>query len=590
MFTEGINKIMTETKTLLISKKNNPKEFFSELHRIRRDEYQQKEKVLSELIIKINKEDGVDFCQIAVDAINDGFRCFDVTPVLEESLADMNLNISSVLMLAESLFEGMQGDMAAFRQFKSFEDLVVKQPEFTRNLLEELLKQDKPYVVGYVSTLYQSLSKNNEREIHKELCTLKTHKSKYVLMAVADALGALNYKPSKNQSLVKKTFNVLEELEAKNLDEVKRIAVFAYMKLFDYSEQSKNKLIKLSESNQPLILGALSHVLLCTQEKSGNEQWFSDVLLNLTNTSCDDKGIIENIDFVLAGLIEKNDNWDLAEGFFISWLQNSNYNSKNDKLSDLFNSTIAAIVNRREKFEILLTKFFNHDSFKIHGAASELISYCQLHKVSQLNLDKKLLKSMSYEDCLYICRKVLGYVISSEYLCSLCFSILDKSPRNKKLKGLIYSVFRSHIGENYPGRTIEFLKKVSSQTKSINKKQVADQVVEDIENYFSERESLPKLNELIAPKQRSQKIFIESNKKMKAAMEEAQQNSIVSMIASRIVLKHGKGSFHFMDGKYSNISKLGLYSKNMEMPHAEITHPVDAALERMNFRLVERGQ
>ena len=237
MFTEGINKIMTETKTLLISKKNNPKEFFSELHRIRREEYQQKEKVLSELIIKINKEDGVDFCQIAVDAINEGFRCFDVTPVLEESLADMNLNISSVLRLAESLFEGMQGDMAAFRQFKSFEDLVVKQPEFTRNLLEEFLKQDKPYVVAYVSTLYQSLSKNNEREIHKELCALKTHKSKYVLMAVADALGALNYKPSKNQSLVKQTFIDIEQLDAKNLDEVNRISF--YLLLFKREKHEK---------------------------------------------------------------------------------------------------------------------------------------------------------------------------------------------------------------------------------------------------------------------------------------------------------------------------------------------------------------
>ena len=193
-------------------------------------------------------------------------------------------------------------------------------------------------------------------------------------------------------------------------------------------------------------------------------------------------------------------------------------------------------------------------------------------------------------DCLYICIKILGYVISPQYLCSLCFSVLEASPRDKEIQSLIYSIFTTHIGDSYPGRTIEFLKEASSKTKSKNQKYVADQAIQYIENYCSHRDSLPKLKELVASKQKAQKIFLEGNKKMSVAMEEAQKNSIISMISSRTTLKQGAGWFHFMHGQYSEISKLSSISTEMEMPHTEITHPVDAALERINFRLAKRGQ
>ncbi|MCW8830691.1 MAG: hypothetical protein OQK32_04125, partial [Gammaproteobacteria bacterium] len=207
-----------------------------------------------------------------------------------------------------------------------------------------------------------------------------------------------------------------------------------------------------------------------------------------------------------------------------------------------------------------------------------------------LKLDKQLLKSLSYVDCLYICRKILGYVISSEYLCSLCFSVFDAFPRNKKIQGLIYEVFRFHIGASYPGKTIEFLKDVSSQTKSKNKKEVASQVVQDIENYYSQVDNLSKLKEMVAPRQRMHKIHIERNKKMAVAMEESQSKSPFMSMVSKVMIKHGTGSFYFMNGKYSEINKMGKFSTTMEIPHTEITHPVDSAMDSMNFRLARRGE
>ncbi|MCW8922267.1 MAG: hypothetical protein OQK69_01370 [Gammaproteobacteria bacterium] len=581
---------MTDIKNSLIAKINNPKEFFSELHSICMSEYQEKTKQLPKVIVEINKEEGVDFCEMAVAAMNDGFGCFNVTPVLDDSLSDMELNMDSVLSLMECLFEGMKNDMAGHVQFKPFEGLITKQPEFLRRLLLELLKQNKPFIVGYISSIYQGLSKGDENNVHKELINLITYKSEYVLMAIADALGALNYKTTKNLKLVKGTLHALEELECKKSNDIDYIIILAYMKLLNYSEKPKKKIVKYSESESLTVKNAVSRVLFLSQGDCGNEDWFSEALLNLSDVDCTYKGIIDNLDYVLSGLIENNNNFQLAETFFISWIINSNYHSKSEELSELFNSTFAAFLNRRDNLEKLLTKLFNHDDMKAHSAASEIVSYCKLRKVPDLKLDKQLLKSLSYVDCLYICRKILGYVISSEYLCSLCFSVFDAFPRNKKIQGLIYEVFRFHIGASYPGKTIEFLKDVSSQTKSKNKKEVASQVVQDIENYYSQVDNLSKLKEMVAPRQRMHKIHIERNKKMAVAMEESQSKSPFMSMVSKVMIKHGTGSFYFMNGKYSEINKMGKFSTTMEIPHTEITHPVDSAMDSMNFRLARRGE
>lgn len=573
----------------LLEKRDDPKEFFSELYRIWSDERQNEEKKLPSLLVGLNKDQNIDLCQMAVDAMNDSFRPFNVSPIFEDAMSDMNLNIASVLRLAEALFEGMQGDMIAHRQFKPFDDLILKQPDFSRAVLVELLGQDKPFVSGYISRFFQGFAENNTSQIHKEVCALKDHQSKYVLIAVADVLGELNYNSSENRKLIPKTLSVLADLERKNIDEVNRIIIFSYSNLLNFSEIAKDKIIEFSKSDQTILQGAVSYVLFRLQEEHGNEEWFSRAFLSLSSVSCQYKGIMDDIDFILAGLIEKNNNWNLAEEFFTNWLLCSDYSSRAESLSELFNSAFAVFVNKRANLEELITKFFNHDNFKIHNAAAEMISFCQLHRMSDLNLSKKVLKSLSYEDCLYICRKILGYVNSPQYLCSLCFSILDAFPRNKDLQSLIYSIFRSHIGENHPGRTLEFLKKILSETKSQNKKKVASQVIEDIELYLAKRDSLPRLKELSPSRQKTLKIYRESGKRMSAAMEEAQRNSIVSMIASRIILKQGTGSFHFMFGKCSDISKMGKFSETVEIPHAEVTHPVDAALERINFRLAKRG-
>lgn len=582
------NKIMEEAKRLLLSKKDDPKVFFEELHRLWWGEYQAEIKTLPALILGLHKEANIDFCLKASLAVEEGFSPFNVTHTFENILTEMNLDVHSVMGLIRSLNTSMQGDMAAYTQFEPFQGLVSKQPGFARDLLNSLIDEGEPYTTGYIANLYRDFAKGQEHEIHSELSSLSDHGSESVLMAVADVLGSLNYESSDNRGLVEKTIELLEKLENKRSDNVTRIVVYAYRKLTPYRPSLIERLIQLSTSESPEIQYAISDILFRLEPAEQEEVWTKTLLLNLAEVSPDHKGIVDHLDWVLHRLIKKNGNFALVEQFLTLWILQDEYIPKKYKIGDLFNSTIPDIIQNREEFEGMLTRFINHDNWKMHETAAEILSYCSVHKVQGIKLGKQELKRLSHGDCLYVCRKILGYVINPDQLCSLCFSILDKSPQDKKIKGLVYSVFKSHIGENYPGKTIEFMKDVSAHTKSKNRKILADQIVRDLESTEEVRNSLPSLKEMSPARQKYQRIMYEKQVKMGQEMEHAQKDSIISQLATKIYLKHGTGSFHLAGDQYSEVSKLGAYSTYMELPRSEVMHPVEAAMERFGFRIAKR--
>lgn len=571
-----------------LSKRDEPAELFSYLYKVYLEERNKDEKILPSILTELNNSEGLDLCELASLATKSGARSFDVVHVLQDAFSQFDVNISSVLKLIECLYESMQGDMAAYMQFRPFEELAVRQPEIARELLDELVEIDKPYVVGYISRLYQAFSRENEKKVHQELLGYECHQSCYVVMAVTDALGCLDYEKKENRSLVESTMQFFEKVETRQSDEIDRILAFSYMSLVDYSDVAQDKIVDFSGRDSAVIKTAVSQAMFRVNEKYRETEWFLKSLFNLSNGSCSMGGLVENIDFILSELVEKSKNWDAAERFIFLWIENSDYVSKNFKFPDLFDSTTRGFLNNRQQFNRFLTLLFNSDFTASHRVASEFLSFCHIHKVHNVILDKEVLKAMDYEDCVFICRKILGYVNDSRQLCILCFSLLDAFPRNKKIKGLVYSLFINHIGDNHPGRALEFLENIVSNTKSVNKTEIASDAIKYIEARGDERRALAKLNELVPSRQKSIKIARETRKVMSSAMEEAQKGSIVSMIASKSILKQGTGWFHYMNG-YSDISKLGHYSTEMEIPYSEVSHPVDAAIERFNFRVAKRG-
>lgn len=235
----------------------------------------------------------------------------------------------------------------------------------------------------------------------------------------------------------------------------------------------------------------------------------------------------------------------------------------------------------------MITKLFNHDSYKAHSVASELVNFCIIHKIETLRLDKVALKKLNLEDFLYIGRKVLGYVIDPKMQCSLILSIFDASPRKKDLQILVYSFFMSHIGKDYPTSTIKFLKGEIDHIKGKIKINLVQEIINNLGRYQEKRKLLPKIKEFTPPSSQTHKVHLEDARQKRKSMDEIHENSLINLFTN-IPIKHGGGSFGYSNGGYMPISKFGLHEHYVELPISEISHPVSASIERMGFRLAKR--
>jgi len=84
-------------------------------------------------------------------------------------------------------------------------------------------------------------------------------------------------------------------------------------------------------------------------------------------------------------------------------------------------------------------------------------------------------------------------------------------------------------------------------------------------------------------------VLLEDHKNMQKAMVPAREKSPILSLATKVPLKYGKGSFSFINDKYTQVSKLSSYSSFVELPISERFHPVYAERERLGFRRAKRG-
>ena len=313
--------------------------------------------------------------------------------------------------------------------------------------------------------------------------------------------------------------------------------------------------------------------------------------MQFSNTKCEYKGIINNLDFILWKIIREKKDYTLTEEFFTKWVLASDYGNTDYKLEDLFKSLLPEFINNEKFLSELITKYFNHENSKLHLAASELVRYCNLYKKHQLKLKSDILNQLSFNNLEYICRKILGYLYEPITLCSLIFSIYESNPENKDIQNLIFSIFIDILGKDYSETVLKFLEeKLTEYNQFENIKNFINSIIETIKKQQEQLNSLTKLKEFLMPRKFAYQISLEENKKINRFMEQAQKNSIISLIATKIPLKYGRGWFGYGNEKYSTPSKLTSIIHAVELPRSEMTHPVSAALRRFRFRLSKRGK
>lgn len=582
---------MSENEIINIEEyKDDPIGLFKQLQKIWRDEIKTKNKKTTELILELNKKHSVDICDFAVKAIDSGFSCFDTHLILEDAIPLMELNVKSTSHYLSKIFDGMQGDLMSGRQYQAIANLAKEQPNLARALLDNLINTGEPFVAGYIAKIYENLPNIKIEDLHSEILTLISHSEESVVQGAVIVLGNLKYDIINDKEIIEKTFDTFDRLLATNSESINQAITCSLGELCYLGDEAKSRLLDLSRKNNPQICFQISRFLFHHYKNLSNDDWFKEVLMTLSATPCQYKGITDNLDHVLYGLLGIKEKQSLAELFFTEWLLNSDYEKSEMKLDSIFGSTLSKLSDDTLFFDALITRYLNHDNYMINRAASELIRYSNLYKKRPIILDQSIINSLGIDDVLYICRKILGYLFEVKTLCSIVYSILTAKPEDSEVKALIRDIFLNQIGMDYPGTTLEFLKgKLSTTDLTVEIESTLKDMIRALESHQKMLNSLPRLNELFVPKKLAYQISLEENKNMSKAMEKAQEGSITSMIATRIPLKYGRSWFSYRNGKYSSPSNLSSFSQSFEIPRSEIDHPVNASMKRAGFRLSQRG-
>jgi hypothetical protein len=569
---------------------DNPFGLFEQLQKIGRTEIGNKDKKTTELIVELNKKQGVDLCEFAVQAIDSGFSCFDAHHILEDAIPYLELNKKTTYKYLNRLFDSMQGDLMSGSQYRPIANLAKEQPKFARELLEDLIESGEPFVVGYISAILENLPNIGIEDLHNEILTLISHIEEPVVQGAVITLGNLKYDINTHKEIIDKTFIAFDGLLEKNSEAINQAIASSLGELYYLGIEAQSRLLALSKRNDPQICFQVSRFLVSHYKGIINDEWFKELLMTLSATHCQYKGIIDNLDHVLYSLLGTESNQSLFECFFTAWLINSDYQQNEQKLDSLFGSTLSKLSKNSVFFDALVTKYLNHDNYKVNQAAAVLIRYSNLYKNRPICLDQSIIESFDIDDVLYICRKILGYLFEVKTLCSLIYSVLTAKAKDTNVKGLVHNIFLNHIAMDYPGTTLEFLKeRLSIVDLPKELESTVRNIVDALESRQKILNSLPRLNELFVPTRYSYQISLEESKNMSKAMEKAQEGSITSMIATKIPLKYGKSWFSYRNGKYCSPSNLSSFSHSIEVPRSEIDNPVSASMQRVGFRMARRG-
>lgn len=571
----------------ILALKDKPKEFFDELRDIWLSEDNQLNQTLPDLIISLNKNHQIDFCALGLEAINQGFSCFDIPQILDSAFQNMTLNINSVIELIKCLNERMQRDLYSYIQISPFKGLAIQQPAFAKALIVELLTHNQPYIIGYVAHLYDELFQQDPEIIYNELYTHIDSEDLYVLISTIATLGKINYSVPENAHFLSKTLQALETLQQKNNPEIDPILIHTYTSLLAFSPTiTKQKIVEYSYQQNTKIQSSIADTLFRTQDHQYTEDWFSTALLNLATVQIECASILDTLDGILYNLTTKD--FPLFEKFIITWLISSNYNDHNKQLADIFDSTLSALVSQPQNLKIFITNLLNHDNHAAHRGAADMASYCQIRHIKHIELDNKILKNLQDKDYLFICRKILGYINYHPYLCSLLFSLLCSCSKNPNVILFVYSSFIDHVVDDHPHKTKDFFKTIIKKSKKQIILDFSNKLVKDITLYLSSKDNLPTLKELRPSPRNSYAINRANNIKIQKYLEEAENKSILRQIATVIHIKDGTGSFCWIDNKYSDLSKMVQHSTSTEIPYSEIIDPIGTAMNRIGFRIAKR--
>lgn len=541
----------------------------------------------------LHNRHGMDVIKRVGELCKKGEDFWNVLHAFAEALPKLKVEVASLRETLSAIEQVIRNDLAGIEIYDAVEKLSELQAYTGEALYRELVAEKKGAITGFIPCVLRGLGTIDFGKAYTKATILLESDSADLIGAGIMAMGSMDYHENSRKEYLHSTLENYKKLKRRRKVQVIASLVKSYGRLLKYTDESKRAIVQLSNRKTPEVLYEVAIALSLNAKKCVGERWFREALMNFSDVSSEYAGILQRIDGVLSRIAGEK-KCDLVTSFWEAWVVKRDYEKSDQERLGVYKQSLSRMS--RECLGSLMrciTNWLNSDDHRLNLAAAELVSeLCHRRrqvKGIEFKLDGEELEKMGSRNVVYVIYKILAYAsVDPGALCDMVFSALESCEEDQIVTENVVAAFRNYIAYNYPGTTIEFLKK-RTNSKNQTQAETAGRILKEVEAYYERLNDLPKLVEFEPPPQRAQQFLqAKSRHYGRKVYKAVREGSVFLQFCKEIHLKAGSSFLMEQDGKFTGKTKLGHVSHSMEFARGELIDPVGQALLRLRWRNLNR--
>ena len=411
---------------IIIQNLDNPKTLYEELRKVWTRDRNASDQTLPQALATVNNNGTLELFTFAHQSIPFGHSVFDIIFLIENAIPLMtSINIQSLFAFSGKAFEKLKGDMMGGRIYNQIEGWLRNYPESAFEIIEAYKSNPTENTNALFRIALTSIGQQTPGTAFDLIAKFSQDSNNQLSAPAIATLGHIKYNFPKDEAIYNSALSLINEIIILEDDPRMWAASSALTYLVRIRPKNHALLKLLIRNNHPESLYCLSEFLFLEGSKHSDKQWFKNLFLNSFHVTTAQKGIIDNLDYVLSTYLEKLDTQKLGILFLEKWLQNLPSNTPHIVVEEYFNDSLNTLV-QKDLTGLVITKWFVSKSFVLNEAANELIAFFELHKGKDLYYDEDLLALMAIPDIYKMVLRTLGYVYQEHIIHSLIWSLTNK--------------------------------------------------------------------------------------------------------------------------------------------------------------------
>lgn len=536
----------------------------------------------------------VDVLLMAVERILKGAPVLDVLHQVEAMFLHVErLSVDSLIALNDAQYDLTKRDMAVGMLFNAIENWFASRGVLARELTARLLAgplQSRENLLGAVWIGWFRSDTNAAAEMVFTVVAQSgtAHATPLATRLAGRMLGTTTL----DVNLRKKLEEIINAKLLEKEGSERQAAIQVASQLIHLTNVFDTHLAALADTSNQEALASICFALAAHQVELLEQERFFLWLTKCVSIGSEYKDSLGSIDYGLSSLIVPNGPYlDQVLDFLKAWVIYQPRNGPSSSLfADTFDQCTMQIVNHPGLLSRWVTDWLLSDDSKLSSSVAGALMRISDGGSLGLKFSISILDEIDQDALVFLMRRLLGYIHDADQLLSLALSLLDVKDVEARVLPYMHSLLVDEIGYDYLGSTLEAVKSTVLTNTNVRAKQMLEKIIHDLKVNIEQLEKLPRLNELQPATTLRRQFSLARARQIKGAAKDAEKNSILQHIATRIYIKAGHTSFQYLRNEFTEPMKMQSFSHSIQIPRRESLDPVGNAIRGFQLRNATRNK